>query len=332
MANQSKQGTLQTRTMEKIDSIVDLKKINFSQSVPKHSLLLLHWFANTVKIDDNGIWLTFDPKRQYGSHSYGNQDGLLPLGHRYYSVGDLNRDKHEFPSYMYYELRENVGKNIDRIIFSINEHAVENGARSIEEVYLTQHNMNAHQMAAYDRGNTYLVSPNLLKQVRRFSEIELKQSLWILNSEFGSNATDFQLLDFYEQWSFPRLGLLLFTVTQKTQFFQKRKRYRVAAHTATFPFLQTGIGLAASKPENRENQVSSEGPEISAGDLQDQSMQTNLMRRLELRKKTEKPLHVMNVSLRHTQDPPPTPLWLLLLWAAQGPGMIERKVKVQRFL
>ncbi|XP_040927679.1 uncharacterized protein LOC114861134 [Betta splendens] len=268
MSNQPKQAKI----TNKIDSVDDLKTINFRHSVPKHSLLLLHWFANTVKIEDDGIWLTFDPKRQYGSHGYGNEDGLLPVGRQYYAVGDLSRDKHEFPSYMYYELRENVGRNLDRIIFSVNEHGVENGAGSmVEEVYLTQHMANEYQEAAYDRGNTYLVTPNLLKQMQRFSE--LKQSLWILNSEFRSNATDFQLLDFYEQWSFPHLELLLFTVTKKTQFFQKGKRYRVAAHAATFPALHTGLGFAVGIPENTENQVNSECRGIPAGGLWDRSLQ-----------------------------------------------------------
>jgi len=58
----------------KLKSISDLKNINFGQSVPKHSLLLLHWFANTVNIDENNVInLTFDPNDgDYGSHYYGN--------------------------------------------------------------------------------------------------------------------------------------------------------------------------------------------------------------------------------------------------------------------
>ncbi|KAJ4932417.1 hypothetical protein JOQ06_010840 [Pogonophryne albipinna] len=73
---------------KELDSISDLKKINFDQSVPKHSLLLLHWFANTVNIDeDDVIELTFDPDSgYYGSHHYGNFEGLLdplPRGNQY---------------------------------------------------------------------------------------------------------------------------------------------------------------------------------------------------------------------------------------------------------
>ncbi|KAK1878202.1 Colicin I receptor [Dissostichus eleginoides] len=59
-----------------LKSINGLKKINFGQSVPKHSLLLLHWFANQIDIDNNDIiQLTFDPNSgEYGSHHYGNYE------------------------------------------------------------------------------------------------------------------------------------------------------------------------------------------------------------------------------------------------------------------
>ncbi|CAL8338363.1 unnamed protein product [Arctogadus glacialis] len=78
-----------------LDSIDDLKKIPFGQSVPKHSLVLLHWFANTIEIDNNdAIELTFEPNHgDYGTHHYGNFERFLdpvPFGHRYYTLGNIN--------------------------------------------------------------------------------------------------------------------------------------------------------------------------------------------------------------------------------------------------
>ncbi|KAG8007029.1 hypothetical protein GBF38_023149 [Nibea albiflora] len=63
----------------KLKSINGLKDIDFGSSVPEHSLVLLHWFANTVEIDDNNvIWLDFDPNcGDYGLHYYRNAEGLL---------------------------------------------------------------------------------------------------------------------------------------------------------------------------------------------------------------------------------------------------------------
>ena len=55
-----------------LNSINDLKKIPFGQSVPQHSLVLLHWFANTIEIDNDLIELTFEPNHEdYGTHHYG---------------------------------------------------------------------------------------------------------------------------------------------------------------------------------------------------------------------------------------------------------------------
>uniref|UniRef100_A0AAQ4QVI4 Uncharacterized protein n=1 Tax=Gasterosteus aculeatus aculeatus TaxID=481459 RepID=A0AAQ4QVI4_GASAC len=112
-----------------LDSINDLKEIDFGQSVPNHSLLLLYWFANAVEIDENDdISLTFDPdSRAYGSHYYGNYEGLLdPLprdkSYRYYTIGSLYQDSSmPLPPYVVRPLAGYVAGNRDRIIIRVRD-------------------------------------------------------------------------------------------------------------------------------------------------------------------------------------------------------------------
>uniref|UniRef100_A0A3Q1JRD7 Uncharacterized protein n=1 Tax=Anabas testudineus TaxID=64144 RepID=A0A3Q1JRD7_ANATE len=133
-----------TLSVKRLNSINDLKKINFDQSVPKHSLLLFHWFANTISIDNNDvIWLTFDPNnRDYGSHHYGNFERLLdplPQGHRYYTVGNLNQESSvELPSYVVHPRWEYVGRNRDRIIFRVRQQNTQSPAwQRIDQVHFS---------------------------------------------------------------------------------------------------------------------------------------------------------------------------------------------------
>ncbi|XP_063760204.1 uncharacterized protein LOC134878229 [Eleginops maclovinus] len=205
-----------------LESISDLKKIDFGQSVPKHSLLLLHWFANEINIDNNGIiQLTFDPERgNYGSHHYGNFEGLLdplPLGnqYQYYTIGNLNQGTSiELPPYVVHPQREYVGRNRDRIIIRVRDPNIEGRAhRRIDRVFITQHyDSNENQGTAYDPDHTYRITINLLREIREFDVGENARPLSYLRNHFGSNADDF---DIENTWGkLACLGLLLYIVIE----------------------------------------------------------------------------------------------------------------------
>ncbi|XP_074512978.1 uncharacterized protein LOC141781262 isoform X2 [Sebastes fasciatus] len=207
---------------KKFNSINDLKQINFGQSVPKHSLLLLHWFANTVDIDENDvIRLAFDPNsRAYGSHYYGNfEEMLVPLhrgsGYQYYTVGSLNQEMTmQLPSYVVHPPREYVGTNTDRIIIRATEQNIGGQAlQRIDQVYITQHIENQGE---YDPDQTYRITTNLLREIREFSVGENQQPLMYLRNLYGSNADDSQLRHIRKTWGdLACLGLLLFIVIKE---------------------------------------------------------------------------------------------------------------------
>ncbi|KAG7999704.1 hypothetical protein GBF38_000895 [Nibea albiflora] len=108
-------------------SIDGFKDIDFGSSVPEHSLMLLHWFANTVQINANGvISLNFDLIRgDYGAHHYGNYERVLnsrPWGYQYYTIGNVHRDtSRQLPSYVRNNQGEFVAGNRDRIIIRVQE-------------------------------------------------------------------------------------------------------------------------------------------------------------------------------------------------------------------
>uniref|UniRef100_A0A3Q1JLF4 Uncharacterized protein n=1 Tax=Anabas testudineus TaxID=64144 RepID=A0A3Q1JLF4_ANATE len=176
--------------MKILNSINDLKRINFGQSVPKYSLLLLHWFAKTVSIDNNNvIWLTFDPNdKDYGSHPYNNFERLLdplPQGHRYYTVGNPNQGSSlELPSYVVNHGMEDMRRNTARIIIRVSDRH----PNIADQVYITQHyETNQHQGAEYDPEHTYEVTTDLLREIREFSVSQnQRHSLSELRDDFGS--------------------------------------------------------------------------------------------------------------------------------------------------
>lgn len=205
--------------VQRLDSINDLKKINFGQSVPKHSLLLLHWFANMVKINNNNvIRLTFDPNSDYGSHHYGNYERLLdplPQGHRYFTVGNLNQDTSaQLPDYVVNPQTEYDGRNRDRIIIRVREDR-------IDRVFITQHyDTTENQGTPYDPAHTFRITNNLLIQIREFSLRDSHLPLLYLRNRYGSNADDNYLKN---QWGhLACLGLFLAIVIEEKYSLNKR--------------------------------------------------------------------------------------------------------------
>uniref|UniRef100_A0A8C6U0L8 Uncharacterized protein n=1 Tax=Neogobius melanostomus TaxID=47308 RepID=A0A8C6U0L8_9GOBI len=159
------------------------KKLDFGQSVPKHGLLLLHWFANVINIDNNNVLrLTFDPNTEdFGSHHYGNYENMLdpvPWGYRYFTVGNLYEEtSDELPQYVLHPpVREYEGDNRDRIIFRVRE--TNPRVHIIDQVYLTQHfRPEEFQGTRYDPDHTYPISTNLLREISEIPYPELWRRL-----------------------------------------------------------------------------------------------------------------------------------------------------------
>ncbi|XP_019958463.2 uncharacterized protein [Paralichthys olivaceus] len=247
--------------VQKLKSINDLKKINFGQSVPKHTLLLLHWFANVVDINNNNIIrLTFDPDDEdYGSHHYGNYEQLLdplPHGYQYYTVGNLYEHRHEqLPDYVVNPQAEYAGRNMDRIIFRVRQ---QNRGRSMQtdQVYITQHYETFEQQGTrYDPDHTYQVTTNLLRQIREFSEGTNQNTLWDLRDRYGSNADDSQLRHIRNTWgTLACLGLLLFIVIQeKHSSYQQKKSTQPPARRKTQPDFVVNMPENPSRTHPRQN-------------------------------------------------------------------------------
>ncbi|XP_008286290.1 uncharacterized protein LOC103361860 [Stegastes partitus] len=237
----------------RLKSISDLKTIGSGQSGHNAALVLLHWFATTVTIDNNNvIRLSFDPdSRHYGSHHYGNYEGILeplPLSnarYRYFTVGNINQqDSLELPSYVVLFQRE--GGNRNRIIIRVRE---ENVGSTIDQVYTTQHyETSEHQGTRYDPDHTYRLTVNLLRQIREFPVDDNRMnSMTNLRNRFGSSVDDSQLRLIRDTWgSLACLGLLLFIVIQeKHSPAQRNHRPPPAARRNT--------DFVVNIPENRQN-------------------------------------------------------------------------------
>ncbi|XP_022608175.1 uncharacterized protein LOC111227069 [Seriola dumerili] len=262
--------------VKKLNSINDLKKINFGLSVPTHSLLLLHWFANIVDIDNNDvIYLTFDPNNEdYGSHHYGNYERLLdPLPHgnmryRYYTVGNLHQNSPmRLPSYIIYPPAGYEGRNRDRIIFRVREQNTRGQVlQRIDRVYITQHyETSENQGTRYDPDYTYQVTTNLLREIMQFSVGEDQQSLPELRERFGSNADDSHLRDIRNIWGdLASLGLLVFIVIQEKYSSNKHNRPQRASSRNLQPDFVVNI------PEIRQNHMEVDTSRIFARLLQDE--------------------------------------------------------------
>uniref|UniRef100_A0A671XDG6 Uncharacterized protein n=1 Tax=Sparus aurata TaxID=8175 RepID=A0A671XDG6_SPAAU len=207
--------------VQRLNSIEDLKKINFGQSVPKHSLMLLHWFANTVDINHNNVMqLTFNPERgDYGSHYYSNYEellGQLPPGHQYYTVGNLYQDTSvQLPDYVVDPPMEYEGENRDRIIIRVR-------GQRMDQVYITQHyDTSEYQGAPYDPDHTYQITVNLLRQIKYFSVRDGQWSPLRLRNHFRSNA---DINKIRRTWgNLACLGLFLFIV-QERYFYNQQNR------------------------------------------------------------------------------------------------------------
>lgn len=150
-------------------SISDLRNIEFGRPLPRHGLMLFHWLANNIQIDDNdNMRLNFNTTRgDYGFHFNGNADNppLLPILSRqcgrYYSLGNLVRKNNNGAMALPYyvtrgfnnsELPEN---NRDRVILRVRNEGFLTNQHIVDKVYVTQHYPpNGNRGTGYDPANT----------------------------------------------------------------------------------------------------------------------------------------------------------------------------------
>ncbi|KAK0150823.1 hypothetical protein N1851_008057 [Merluccius polli] len=215
-------------TIQKLNSIKDLKTIPFGESVPMHSLVLLHWFANNIELNNNDvIELTFDPADgDYGTHHYGNYERVLdplPRGqgtYRYYTLGNLYQtnnnqiDLLSLPLYVTDHLDQIAYEelNRDRIIFRLHNR---NGVDTIDRVYITQHyESNQQRGTMYDPEHTYQITTNLLRELRVFTlERSGRSVLLEIRNHFRSSIDNNEIRSLRNTWGeLACLGLLLFIV------------------------------------------------------------------------------------------------------------------------
>ncbi|XP_030198236.1 uncharacterized protein LOC115532535 [Gadus morhua] len=203
-----------------LNSMNDLKKIPFGQSVPKHSLVLLNWFANILQMEYiPNLELPFNPNDgHYGTHHYGNFEGVLdrvPFGHRYFTLGNINpninNNRKSLPSYVMGHPKHLLGReerNRARIIFSHSYHT-----NTIGQVFITQHyQANQQRGTVYDPVHTYRITINLLRELREFDldHITSHSALSELGGDFGSRISDHELSSLRGRLAC--VGLLLFIV------------------------------------------------------------------------------------------------------------------------
>lgn len=163
-------------TIETLHKIEDLKSKKFGHEYPRHGLLLLHWLANHISINQSeDILLDFDPVRQdYGFQYYENTNNtntaflhLNDSGDRvYYSLGSLSSEsvRTKLPLYVtqdYYNAFEDPKRDLDRIVLQVQRG---NPSRA-DKVYITQAVINKQEVD-YDPDETFEISPKLLTQIQ----------------------------------------------------------------------------------------------------------------------------------------------------------------------
>lgn len=158
--------------MKTINNIKDLRDTTtLVKEFPRHGLILLHWFANSVVVYPNGdVNLQFDPTLgSYGFHCHKNKifdRNEAFSDSQYFSLGDLSRGSSRmFPFYVvqdYHNSEGFLGQNTDRVLI----HVQNKSPTKVEKVYLTEYVGNQGEQIAYNLDNTYDISVQLLIQIQ----------------------------------------------------------------------------------------------------------------------------------------------------------------------
>ncbi|XP_064842157.1 uncharacterized protein LOC135554065 [Oncorhynchus masou masou] len=159
-----------------INSINDLRNIEFGNRFPRHGLMLLHFVSGGLYVDNNDVLIpTFLPEMgDWGFHYFNNYEELFPPlqdqnMQGYYAVGNINTPTsyplHPYVTRSYYLTPGHLERNMDRIVVRTSP-----DRPLLEAVYITQHyrRSSGHDPhgSEYDPQNTYQISPALLREIR----------------------------------------------------------------------------------------------------------------------------------------------------------------------
>ncbi|XP_067088078.1 uncharacterized protein [Osmerus mordax] len=161
--------TTASRDLPVINTISDLRNVEFGHTFPRHGLSLLHFIAKFLVIEQNSIWAVFLPGRNdFGFHKYGNTENIFPPisdqnRETYYSVGNLiprNPGSTSLPPYVTeaYHQTYSPDRKKDRIVIRFNLIT-----HRIKAIYITEH---VYSNDLYDSTQTYLISVNLLREIQ----------------------------------------------------------------------------------------------------------------------------------------------------------------------
>ncbi|XP_060720644.1 uncharacterized protein LOC132841990 [Tachysurus vachellii] len=215
--------------IQTLRNIKDLKNTTTSmKEFPRHGLMLLHWFANTVDIDSGEeMQLTFDPGQgSYGLHCYENTDKRAPFDSSeslYYSLGNLDRGSARMlPFYVmqdFHHAGESPQKNIDRVLVQVQK----SNQRKVEKVYMTEYQGRGR---SYDPDETYEISVQLLIQIRALG--------MDIACEANDPRLDFSLCEFLNHQQKAAKVLMLYPQVPGLEWFLTLAGYNIDSRTDIF--------------------------------------------------------------------------------------------------
>ncbi|XP_014059648.1 uncharacterized protein [Salmo salar] len=155
-----------------LNSIKDLRNIEFGHGFPRHGLMLLHFVSGGIYVDNNDALIpTFSPERgDWGFHYFNNNEHIFPPlqdqnNQGYYAVGNINTRTayplYPYVTHSYYLTPGNLERNMDRLVVRTHPNSL-----LLEAVYITQHYRGSNE---YDPSNTYQISSALLREIRTLS-------------------------------------------------------------------------------------------------------------------------------------------------------------------
>ncbi|XP_071241130.1 uncharacterized protein [Salvelinus alpinus] len=155
-----------------LNSINDLRNIEFGHRFPRHGLMLLHFISGCLDVDNDALIPTFSPERRdWGFHEFYSNKGVFPPlqdknTQGYYAVGNISTPTayplYPYVTHDYYLTPGNLERNMDRLVVRTCPNSP-----LLEAVYITQQNQGSSE---YDASNTYQISPALLREIRTLSQ------------------------------------------------------------------------------------------------------------------------------------------------------------------
>uniref|UniRef100_A0A4W5RV86 Uncharacterized protein n=1 Tax=Hucho hucho TaxID=62062 RepID=A0A4W5RV86_9TELE len=155
-----------------LNSIKDLRNIEFGHRFPRHGLMLLHFVSGGLFVDNNDALIPmFCPERgDWGFHHFNDYEELFPPlqdqnRQGYYAVGNISTPTayslNPYVTRSYYLTPGNLERIMDRVVVRTSPNSP-----LLEAVY-TQHYRGGSE---YDPTNTYQISPDLLREIRILSQ------------------------------------------------------------------------------------------------------------------------------------------------------------------